>query len=547
MAMFDRFRNLGRRGRRLGIELGREIAVADIGGDNVVRATARAVNPGVSGEELGSWLKRWLPSTGISPAPASLVITEGDVHHYLVDMPEMPDAERHLAAGAELRKLSPVPAAQLVYGSLAAGNVDDRGTPKQRVLVAAVDKATMRQAVDAAQSAGIKVEAVTTVPQALVSLLRGDLAGRGGNAIAYLAAGRCYLVVAQDGVVELVRDFNLRGATAQDTAELARAVAAELRRSFLFFGQRAQGASVDRLSLTGSLANLGGLATELREALGIAVSTYEGGGHLVDDSPRFAAAIGGAGLARTAGASVVPPEQRAEQRIGRFLSTGRVAAGLVLVVLLGWALASYISGTLQQGRLETLQQRVSDTRAELERARERQQMRAAHLARRDLLEERAHESLLLGTLLQRVARAVPEQVALQQLQLLPLVGPEGATYWDARIDGLVLGATRSESQAVFNRFYALLDSDPVVERVGLVEPLVIGAEAARTPPAVATAVRGGVGESPEPIEPQRQPRRPGEVRIATSLDDLPPFEPNETSVGFKLLVQLKTVETGGSR
>lgn len=546
MAMFDSFRNVGRRGRRLGIELGREVAVAEVRGDGQVGAVARTANPGVSGDELGRWLKRWLHSEGITAAPASLVITDGDVHHYLVDMPPMSDAERYLAAGAELRKLSPVPASQLVYGHVEVGAIDDRGTPKQRVLVSAIDKGTMRQATEAIEAAGLSVASVTTVPTALAHHLRAQPAA-GGNAIAYLASGRCYLVVAQDGVVELVRDFTLRGAAGQEPGEVARAAAAELRRSFLFFGQRAQGATVDRLTLTGTLPRMGELARELREALGVPVDVFASDSLALDDAPRFAATLGAVSVGSAAGGSLVPPEQKAEQRVGRLMSVGRLVAGLVILVLVGWALTSFIGSSLQQRRLDELQRRLADRRVELEQARSRAVMRGEHFARRALLEERSYESMMLGALLQRVARSVPEQVTLQSVQLLPLLGPTGMTYWDARLDGLVLGTTRSESQSVFNRFYSLLDADPIVHHVSLVEPLVIGNLEARTLSPITSAAREGGGADRARTQPPASRARPGELRLTTSLDDLPPFAATETSVGFKLLVQLKAVESGGSR
>ena len=39
----------------------------------------------------------------------------------------------------------------------------------------------------------------------------------------------------------------------------------------------------------------------------------------------------------------------------------------------------------------------------------------------------------------------------------------------------------------------------------------------------------------------------GDGRIRSSLDDLPPFGPTETSVGFKIAVQLKSIGSGGQR
>ena len=308
-----------RGGGSVGIELGRSVAAAELRGDPPRLAGAgHAAQAGFSGRELGQWIRRWLETTGISGRSARAVVVEGDIYHYLVNMPEMSDSERHFAAGAEVRKLAPVPESQLAYSHMAVGYATEGGVAKQKVLISAIDKSTMRNAVDAIEAAGLRADSVTTIPASLAQAMELLPPIAGGTAIAYLSAGRSYLLVFQDGNLELVRDFALRGEGSDSIADLA---ATELRRSFLYFGQRAQGATVQRLVLAGPMDNLTDLAPRLREALGVNVELFDVSDHVdlgdaIDpiEQPALAAAFGAASMVGTDSANLVSPEQVSEDR-----------------------------------------------------------------------------------------------------------------------------------------------------------------------------------------------------------------------------------------
>ena len=583
MSFMDNLRGAG----RVGIELGRSVAAAELRGDppRVVGA-GHAAHAGFSGRELGDWVRRWLETVGITGRAARAVVVEGDVYHYLVNMPEMSDSERHLAAGAEVRKLAPVPESQLSYSHMAVGYVTEGGVAKQKVLISAIDRSTMRNAVDAVEAAGLRVDSVSTVPAALAQAMELLPPIAGGTAIAYLSAGRSYLLVFQDGNLELVRDFTLRG-DADSTADL---VATELRRSFLYFGQRAQGATVQRLVLAGPMEDLTGLAPPLREALGVNVELFDVSDHVdladaIDpiEQPALAAAFGAASMLGTDSGNLVSPEQVNEGRTERAMSIGRVAAAALMLFLVGWGLLALLNSAVSSNRVTQVQAQVVQRQAELRQARATAQERTSYAARRALLEQRSLETTLIGAVLQRLGQRAPDELVIERVSWQPVAGPRGERYWDAVVEGLVLGDSRSGSQALFNRFYSMVVSDALVHDVHLIEPLVIGSEGARVGPAVllqaeqmrqrnAPAARRGV--SRRPVQPDRgvtrydrdytlwaqrgylatgalppdrgrprQEQAPAPVR--TTLDDLPAFGPTATSVGFKVAVQLKSIAGGG--
>ncbi len=600
MSLMDSLRGLGR--GALGIELGRNVVAAQVKGDPpAIQASGQSAHAGFEGEELGTWLRRWLDTIDSKTKSAHAVIVEEEVYHYLVTMPEMPDSERHLAVGAEVRKLSPVPAAQLAYSHVAVGAVQEEGVAKQRVLISAVDRSAVRRARSVAAAAGLTADVVTTVPAALIRANDFLPPSTGGTAIAYLAAGRSYLLVLQDGVAELVRDFALRSDDRDfDPQAMTELITSELRRSFLYFGQRAQGATVDRLVLTGPMANMSDVAARLREGLGITVELFDAA-HQVDlgitdpfDQPALAVALGAATMSASAGGSLIAPEEVQENRARRAMSSGKWAVAAVFVVLLGLALLAFINGTVEQRQLSTIQERIAARQPELQAAQARARERINHGVRAQLLEQRALESTLVGAMMQRIGQRVPEQLALETMSLRPVAGPAGSSYWDIELSGLVLGATRSESQAVFSRFYALLESDPLVESAHLTENLQVGDAAARnvqhfeTPPDPTRAqtpprpgVAGGrtganrtgvvpdnwvaVSRNPWLLELPNNGRgrnfggngfaTGGRVRrdvaatpgFVTTLDQLPPFAPTATSVGFTVVLQLKAIATGDNR
>ncbi len=596
MSLMSSLRGFGR--GALGIELGRAVAAAQVKGDQhpAIQASGQSAHAGFEGEELGAWLRKWLETIDSSAKSAHTVLVDEEVYHYLVTMPEMSDSDRHLAAGAEVRKLAPVPAGQLAYSHVGVGAVQEDGLAKQRVLISAVDRAAVGRARSVAEAAGLTADVVTTVPAALIKAHEFLPPSAGGTAIAYLSAGRSHLVVFQDGVVELVRDFVLRSDDRDfDPQAMTELITSELRRSFLYFGQRAQGATVDRLVLTGPMANMSDVAARLREGLGLAVELFDASGRIdlgvtdIFDQPALAAALGAATMSANAGGSLIAPEEISENRARRAISSGRWAAAAVLVVLLGLALLALLNGTVEQRQLSAIQGRIADRQPELRAAQGRSRERVGHGVRVQLLEQRALESTLVGAMLQRIGQRVPEQLAIDVMSLRPVAGPAGSSYWDIELSGLVFGATRSESQAVFSRFYALLESDPLVDAAHLTESLQVGdataretttfesstgrAPARRRQTSGATAGRSGLvpdnwvavsrnpwlvnlpnngrgrtfGGSGFAVGDRMPGANDGASGFVSTIDQLPPFAPTATSVGFTVVLQLKAIATGDNR
>ena len=359
---------------RLGIELGNDLTAVELKGDPPsITAAGESAHAGYSGAELGAWMRRWLRTIGATTKSAHTVVVQGDIHHYLVRMPEMSDGDRHLAAGAELRKQSGSPVGHFAYSHATGGYVEDEGATKQQVMIAAVDHNTMRNTVDAIEGAGLHADLITTVPSALIRAAELMTPSSGGMAMAYLSDLRCYLVVFQDGVVELIRDFVLHSdSESAEAGATSDVIAAELRRSFLYFGQRAQGATVERLVLTGPFPNLVSLTGDLAETLAVDVELFDCTGHVdhggeLDpaDQAALAAALGAAALSG-ASMNLISPEIAKAERVDQMNSLGRWVAGAAVLFLLAWGVLALITATTRNTRLESIQQQVTQTRPALE-------------------------------------------------------------------------------------------------------------------------------------------------------------------------------------
>ena len=554
------WRNWFGRGARLGLELGQSVAGVEIDADTRrVTAFGEAADVGPRGRELGHWLQRWLPSTGATTKRVHAVIADGSIHHYLVQMPEMTDSERHLAVGAEVRKQAQGSTDQLVYSHAAVGEVYKDDATHQQVMIATVDRGSLDAGLSALQTAGLEPEAVVTVPAALVKAaqLLGPIPG--GMALAYLSNFRCHLLVFEDGIVQLVREFSLQAAGETSSREqLAEIVAGELRRSMLYFSQRAQGAAVERLVLAGPLVQLRDLTGPLMESLELAVELYDSADEIDltplgertpnyrQAQPALAAALGAASL-QARRLNLLTRGQSQESQVRKMWGVGGVAAAALFLLLGGWGVFQLLQSGVRQRNLANLEERIVSTRQQLQEARSTAQARADHRLRRSLLDFRAQEANLIGALLQVLSRSVPDQMVFSAMNWDRSLGLDGEPYWNARTEGLVFGATRSESQATFARFFSRLTNDPMVHQLEMVEPLVIGDEQARPLHPAAGYVResfarGGARESfsqpPIDVAPE------GGTVVRSSLDDLPPFAATDTSVGFNISVQLKTVGTG---
>lgn len=551
MGIGDRFRELIGGGRRLGIELGSNAAAAVEVGDDPPKLTAfgASPHPGHSGKELGLWLRRWLPSLDTSASTAHVALVEGEIHHLLVRLPEMEHGQRTPAVRRELRQNVSVPVERLRFAHHAVGTVVEEGVRKDVVLVAAADRSTVHAAETGIRAAGLQPGTITTAPAAMVRAAELMPPSPGGLAMAYLAAGRCYLLVFQDGVVEMVREFSLRGDVEMKGRErITEELSAELRRSFLYFGQRARGASVDRVVLCGTLPQLRELTGPLEERLGVSVELYDsseeveiagdgdGASTYRSIQPALAVALGAGSLSGQRW-NLLSEEVVQEPRLRALRAAGFGVAALILLLIGLWFVFATIRATTRQARLDRLQAQVSETRVELEQARAVRRARDRHRLRQALLEYRVLEPPLLSSAMQSLSRLVPGEMVFQRVDWRRVLGDDGQPYWNGTISGLVLGDSRGRSQAVFTRFVSALGAEPEVEGVELLGALVIGAEEARENRLEDRRAVGRAGAE----------RRDLDVR-ATSLtaEDLrerAELEPTETSVGFTLSVKLKTVRS----
>ena len=202
------------------------------------------------------------------------------------------------------------------------------GGSAREVLVVTASASEIRARLQPIVEAGFSVEGVTTPGLALLSLARRHRASVPGAVRAYVAVApfsvACALV--RDGVLVLAREMPWgfqgelgtlyqRPPTADD---LARRLASELRRSFLFFKQGSR-EDVSQVLLCGTLPDLRSLTAPLIQLLDVEVETLDsarghrcgraaGAGGLVPRARRRASPrLGAVGRSSTAGEPAASP------------------------------------------------------------------------------------------------------------------------------------------------------------------------------------------------------------------------------------------------
>lgn len=551
-SIVERLREIFGGGKRLGLELGTGAGAAVEVDDEAHRVTAfgASPHPGHRGKELGLWLRRWVPTIGATSRNAHAAILDGEMYHFIMRLPPMTAAERRPAVRREIRQQVSTPIEQLAWAHHDVGTVTEDGAPRQVVLVGVARRQVVDDAVDGLRAADLEPTLVTTVPMALTRAARLLPPQPGGVAVAYLAAGRSFLIVFQDGALELVREFSLHGEVQmKDRDELAEELSAEVRRSFLYFGQRARGAKVDRLVMCGTLPQLRELTGPLVDSLGVDVELYDSAAELdlteLGDGaatyrsiqPALAVALGAAALPEDQ-CNLLPEEVAGEPRRRALRVAGLAAAAVIVVLLAGWYAFSSLRVATRESRLESLESDIAGLRVELEQARSTRRDREQHRMRQLLLQYRTQEPPLLASTLQSVSRLVADEMVFRRIDWERRLGPEGEPYWNARVEGLVLGPGRAQSQQIFTQFFERLKAAPTVESVEVVGGLAIGTEDNRRDP---LQERREALQGTERTALRRLAEEEGRG-VATPLDSLPLVEPNATSVSFTVLVKLRTVE-----
>jgi type IV pilus assembly protein PilM len=397
-----------------------------------------------------------------------------------VELPAMPEDDLGGALRFQAQELIPIPIEEAVFDFQVLESFPpvegSEGMGTSRVLLAAAHRETVERVVDAVRGAGLRVGAVDVVPLALVRALAGygEPAEPGAEAIVSFGGGTTVVVVHEAGLPRFVRILGVGGRLLTDvvardldlpldTAEsvkrqgdlapgdfAARSTAAmerplldlleEIRGSIDYYRTQPGSVPLRRVLVTGGGSRLGGLPERLSRVLGVPVDAARPRDHVVvgdigfppEELPTLdpylavpiGLALGGAGTTRRIDLTTV--ERRAA--VDRRVIAGIAAAGVALLAILGLL-------TVQKSNDVS---HAKDQVAEVQQTNQRLQTQVSRLsgvqtdqAQVDAIKAQVTQLLQSdvswGTMLQAIARTIPNDVWLTGFQGTLTKQPGGAT------------------------------------------------------------------------------------------------------------------------
>jgi Tfp pilus assembly PilM family ATPase len=472
--------------RVLGIEYaGEQIKIVEVGFGrrlkifNFAVVDNRKVDPARRTEQLNHALQ----VRGFEARDAIVATAGGTTEHRLLTLPPLSTREMLFVMQREAKKLAPTGMAELLWSYDVLKAKEELGIKKNQILLVTAE----RPMIDAAQNlmahSRVKLQQVTTIPEAVLNLLRqvtGDWKKDAVRTVVHFAGADAYIMFMQDGTLLLSREIHFDSADmAQE--EQADRLSNELRRSMLYFRQNFPQAQLNQIVFSGDNDILGALATRSSEELGVRGSILRFEDNLDTSGfrgnwdefrfhlPSLTAALGAAWRKTPgiSGVNLLPGKTQARQEAGINPTKIARAACIVAASITLTVGGLYVRerGTMDASRRE-LTQRAAVIEPKL------QQM-VQFEASRSLAEKRAAflktmESRTDWTEIFRdISFLIPSTGVFEEMRI------EGGDAPKITIRGYVLASSAAEGNGDFNRFFAALGGLPSFKTVSMPKPTVV--------------------------------------------------------------------------
>ena len=439
-------------------------------------------NRNVDPDRRTEQLNHTLQVRGFEAKDAVIATSGGNTEHRLLTLPPLSTREMHFVMQREVKKLAPTGMAEMLWSYEVLKAKEELGIKKNQILLVTAE----RPLVDAAQNlmaqSRLTLQQVTTIPEAVLNLLRQVTAWKKDSvrSYVYFAGTGVHVMFAQDGTLLLSREVHFDSADmAQE--EQADRLSNELKRSMLYFRQNFPQAQLEQILFSGDNDLLGALANRSSEELGLPGSILRFEENLdttgfrgnMDEFrfhlPSLTAALGAAwrktpGLS---GINLLPGKTQAKQEAGvNPTKIARVACIAAASITLVTGLYYFReTGNIAAMRRELTQRAAAidpklQQMAQFESARSRAEERTTFLAR-------------IGTptdwteLFRSLSFIVPPTAVFEEMRL------ESGEAVKLSIRGYVLAPSAAEGNADFNRFFGSISALPAFKAVTLPKPTVI--------------------------------------------------------------------------
>jgi hypothetical protein len=443
-----------------------------------------------SADEAFSALRRLVDARDVSRANLAVTINGfGALHHTVLLPSASPDVLEPLIRREVMRNFDlPEPVIRFSAGDAVERRSEARGTGEsglRMVFVAAIPGDTAAALQRHLSGAGVRVQCVTIVAEALRYVYAALGASREATAVLVCLASGPYLAFFLHGHPEIVMDppIDLEGEQAVDLDMLRD----QVERGAVYFRQRFGGAEAERLLVAPPAGDDGQLAALLHEAMGIPVEPLMG-----DSGPEAVVAMGAVFASRAPGSvDLFPRAPTAAQRL-RILSRSygaiTLALGAAAILAALWLGVQLISLERGLSARNALQKSMNAAIAGAAPVRSMAQERATHEEQVSSLRAIYGGRARLAGTLASVAR-----IATGGVRFDSVLVDQGKKGWSVSITGAVLGEPGSYAVRTLNEFYAALSALPAVsvpdlERFDYARPLANGAPASDGPSVALTFV-----------------------------------------------------------
>lgn len=439
-------------------------------------------NRNVDPERRTEQLNHTLHVRGFEAKDAVIATSGGNVEHRLLTLPPLSAREMHFVMQRESKKLAPTGMAEMLWSYDILKTKEELGIKKNQILLVTAERPMIDAAQDVLGKTKLKLQQVTTIPEAVLNLMRQITAWKKDavRTIVHFAGNLVHILFAQDGVLLLSREIRSDyGDMAQD--EQVERIVSELKRSTLYFRQNFPQAQLDQIVFSGDNDIIGTLSTRSAEELGITGSVLRYDENLDTSAfrgnfdefrfhlPALAGAIGAAWrkTVGTTGVNLLPGKTQAKQEAGinpTKIARAACAAALVIALIIG---VYWIRG---KGKADAEKHDYMQRAAVVEpKLQEFTQFMGRHSAaeQQKVFLERIGAKTDWTELLRSVSFIVPPSAIFETIRV-----DEGASP-KLTFRGYLSADSAAEGNADFNRFFNQLRGLPFFKAVTMPKPTVV--------------------------------------------------------------------------
>jgi Tfp pilus assembly PilM family ATPase/Tfp pilus assembly protein PilN len=457
----------------------------------------RSVDPARRAEQLNHTLQ----VRGFEAKDAVIATSGGNVEHRLLTLPPLSTREMHFVMQRESKKLAPTGMAEMLWSYDVLKTKEELGIKKNQILLVTAERPMVDDAQNFLSQTRLKLLQVTTVPEAVLNLLRQVSAWKKDavRTVVHFAGSLVHILFVQDGVLLLSREIRFDYGDTQQSDQVER-ITSELKRSTLYFRQNFPQSQLDQIVFSGDNEIIGTLSARSADELNLQGSLIQFEENLDTSGfrgnwdefrfnlPALTSAFGAA-WRKTPGATgvnLLPGKTQAKEQAG--LNPTKIARAACAVAVSA-ALVTGVYYLREKGKIDAdrqiLTQRAGVVDPKLQQA-------AAMMALRNSAEQRAAFLHRVGPrtdwseMFRSLTFIVPATAVFDAIQV------QGADQPKMIIRGHLSAPSAAQGNADFNRFFNNLRALPFFKTVTMPKPTVVSYEDSATTTQVSTQIRSKV-------------------------------------------------------